>query len=417
MADKRFRGRDKIVQKRTKDGLVEENLRTGETKSAVAEEPPKQEDSEKDAAESAEETPVVEEDVCMNAEDGEEEKPRRSTAKQSTEYYKAHQEDGKPKEKDVPPVDEDTEPAPKKKGRLSFDDEQQGGIVRGAGLGIKKVAKKGVDTATGFAHNKVHQVEKENSGVESAHKSEETLEGLYRFFKGRKKTREKSARAEKKVEVEKKSSRLKFSESEGGMAEEVAETSLKKKTHLPPPTAAGGEATKTVGSKFYQKKQYKDAYAAVKRGQKAGNAASKQAATAANTLQPYREQARTLMDALSEKDVERTAVYRKYERCEMEQEQLEDFESRYQAEIEELEAEFKNIMMKVSVIEQAFSYVNPWLTKFQDLTTPEILERTHIKKYVERVWIDDFKRVEVVLKEEEWTRFFPEEWMRTRKEN
>lgn len=284
MADKRFRGRDKIVQKMTKDGLVEENLRTGETKSAVEEEPPKQEDSEKDAAESAEETPVVEEEVCMDAEDGEEEKPRRSTAKQSTEYYKAHQEDGKAKEKDASPVDEDAEPAPKKKGHLSFDDEQQGGIVRGAGLGIKKVAKKGVDTATGFAHNKVHQVEKENSGVESAHKSEETLEGLYRFSKGRKKTREKSARAEKKVTAEKKSSRLKFSESEGGMAEEVAETSLKKKPHLPPPTAAGGEATKTVGSKFYQKKQYKDAYAAAKRGRKAGNAASKQAATAANTL-------------------------------------------------------------------------------------------------------------------------------------
>lgn len=284
MADKRFRGRDKIVQKMTKDGLVEENLRTGETKSAVAEEPPKQEDSEKDAAESAEETPVVEEDVCMDAEDGEEEKPRRSTAKQSTEYYKAHQEDGKPKEKDAPPVDEDAEPAPKKNGRLSFDDEQQGGIVRGAGLGIKKVAKKGVDTATGFAHNKVHQVEKENSGVESAHKSEETLEGLYRFSKGRKKTREKSARAEKKVEAEKKSSRLKFSENEGGITEEAAEMPLKKKPPQPPPTAAGGEATKTVGSKFYQKKQYKDAYAAAKRGQKAGNAASKQAATAANTL-------------------------------------------------------------------------------------------------------------------------------------
>ena len=284
MADKRFRGRDKIVQKMTKDGLVEENLRTGETKSAVAEEPPKQEDSEKDAAESAEETPVVEEDVCMDAEDGEEEKPRRSTAKQSTEYYKAHQEDGKPKEKDAPPVDEDAEPAPKKKGRLSFDDEQQGGIVRGAGLGIKKVAKKGVDTATGFAHNKVHQVEKENSGVESAHKSEETLEGLYRFSKGRKKTREKSARAEKKVEAEKKSSCLKFSENEGGITEEATEMPLKKKPPQPPPTAAGGEATKTVGSKFYQKKQYKDAYAAAKRGQKAGNAASKQAATAANTL-------------------------------------------------------------------------------------------------------------------------------------
>ena len=284
MADKRFRGRDKIVQKMTKDGLVEENLRTGETKSAVEEEPPKQEDSEKDAAESAEETPVVEEEVCMDAEDGEEEKPRRSTAKQSTEYYKAHQEDGKAKEKDASPVDEDAEPAPKKKGHLSFDDEQQGGIVRGAGLGIKKVAKKGVDTATGFAHNKVHQVEKENSGVESAHKSEETLEELYRFSKGRKKTREKSARAEKRGGEDQKASRLKFSESEGGTAENAAEPSLKKKQPQPLPTAAGGEATKTVGSKFYQKKQYKDAYAAAKRGQKAGNAASKQAATAANTL-------------------------------------------------------------------------------------------------------------------------------------
>lgn len=124
MADKRFRGRDKIVQKMTKDGLVEENLRTGETKSAVAEEPPKQEDSEKDAVESAEETPVMEEEVCMDAEEGEEEKPRRSTAKQSTEYYKAHQEDGKAKEKDASPVDEDAEPALKKKGRLCVEQER-----------------------------------------------------------------------------------------------------------------------------------------------------------------------------------------------------------------------------------------------------------------------------------------------------
>ena len=278
MADKRFRGRDKIVQKMTKDGLVEENIRTGETKSAVSEEPPKQEDSEKDTAESTEEIPVTEEDVCMDAEDEEEEKPRQhSTAKQSAEYYKAHQEDGKQKE---PPPEGDAEPAPKKKDRLSFDDEQEGGIVRGAGMGIKKVAKKGVDTATGFAHNKVHQVEKENSGVESAHKTEETVEGLYRFSKGRKKTKEKSARAEKKVEVEKKSSRLKFSEEEGGAVEESAEMPLKKKQPQPKPTAAGGEA-KTVGSKFYQKKQYKDAYAATKRGQKAGTTASKQAA---NTL-------------------------------------------------------------------------------------------------------------------------------------
>lgn len=175
MADKRFRGRDKIVQKMTKDGLVEENLRTGETKSAVAEEPPKQEDSEKDAAESAEETPVVEEDVCMDAEDGEEEKPRRSTAKQSTEYYKAHQEDGKPKEKDAPPVDEDAEPAPKKKGRLSFDDEQQGGIVRGAGLGMRVNGYRLLEDALNLRDTKIYDTVYEDGKERRVLNKKETM--------------------------------------------------------------------------------------------------------------------------------------------------------------------------------------------------------------------------------------------------
>ena len=194
------------------------------------------------------------------------------------DYYKAHQEDDKPKDT---PAEADVEPQTKK-GRLSFEDEK-GGIVRGMGMGVKKVAKKGVDTATGFAHQKVHQVEKDNSGVEAAHKSEEAAERLHHFVKGRKKPKDKSARAEKRGGEDQKSSRLKFSESEGGTAENAAEPQLKKKQPQPPPTAAGGEA-KTVGAKFYQKKQYKDAYAAAKRGQKAGTAASKQAAAATNTI-------------------------------------------------------------------------------------------------------------------------------------
>ena len=282
IAEKKFRGRDKIVQKMTKEGLVDENLRTGEQKSATAEEKPEQEDSAKETAEKeTDEESIVEEELCMDAEDGEEDAPRHhSTAKQSADYYyKAHQEEGKPKDA---PAEPDAEPPPTKKGRLSFEDEK-GGIVRGMGMGVKKVAKKGVDTATGFAHQKVHQVEKDNSGVEAAHKSEEAAERLHHFVKGRKKPKEKSARAEKKVSEEQKSSRLKFSESEGGTAENAAEPPLKKKQPPPPPTAAGGEA-KTVGAKLYQKKQYKDAYAAAKRGQKAGTAASKQAAAATNTI-------------------------------------------------------------------------------------------------------------------------------------
>ena len=276
MADKKFRGRDKIVQKMTKDGLVDENLRTGEQKSATAEEKLEKEDSTKETAEKeANEEPIVEEERCMDAGDGEEDAPRHhSTAKQSADYYKAHQEDGKPKDA---PAEADVEPQTKK-GRLSFEDEK-GGIVRGMGMGVKKVAKKGVDTATGFAHQKVHQVEKDNSGVEAAHKSEEAAERLHHFVKGRKKPKDKSARAEKRGGEDQKSSRLKFSESEGGTAENAAEPQLKKKQPQPPPTAAGGEA-KTAGAKFYQKKKYRDAYAAAKRGEKT----TKQAAAATNTI-------------------------------------------------------------------------------------------------------------------------------------
>ena len=100
MADKKFRGRDKIVQKMTKDGLVDENLRTGEQKSATAAEKPEQEDSAKETSKKeTDEKPIVEEERCMDAEDGEEDVPRHhSTAKQSADYYKAHQEEDKPKD-------------------------------------------------------------------------------------------------------------------------------------------------------------------------------------------------------------------------------------------------------------------------------------------------------------------------------
>ena len=87
IADKKFRGRDKIVQKMTKDGLVDENLRTGEQKSATAAEKPEQEDSAEETAEKeTDKKPIVEEERCMDAEDGEDAPRHHSTAKQSADY-------------------------------------------------------------------------------------------------------------------------------------------------------------------------------------------------------------------------------------------------------------------------------------------------------------------------------------------
>ena len=88
---------------------MDENLRTGEQKSATAAEKPEQEDSAKETAKKeTDKKPIVEEERCMDAEDGEEESPRHhSTAKQSADYYKAHQEDGKPKDA---PAESDADP-------------------------------------------------------------------------------------------------------------------------------------------------------------------------------------------------------------------------------------------------------------------------------------------------------------------
>ena len=110
---------------------MDENLRTGEQKSATAAEKLEQEDSAKETAEEeTDKEPVMDEEICMDAEDGKEEPPRHhSTAKQSADYYKAHQEDGKPKDASA---ESNAEP-PTKKGRLSFEDEK-GGIVRGMGM-------------------------------------------------------------------------------------------------------------------------------------------------------------------------------------------------------------------------------------------------------------------------------------------
>ena len=97
---------------------MDENLHTGEQKSATAAEKPEQEDSAKETAKKeADEEPIVDEELCMDAKDGEEDASRHhSTAKQSADYYKAHQEDGKPKNA---PAAADVEPQTKK-GRLSF---------------------------------------------------------------------------------------------------------------------------------------------------------------------------------------------------------------------------------------------------------------------------------------------------------
>ena len=60
---------------------------------------------------------------------------------------------------------------------------------------------------------------------------------------------------------------------------------------------------------------------------------------------------------------------------------------------------------------------NPWLMKFRAISIPEKLERTHLKEWLDHVWIVDFEQVEVILQESEWKGFFPEEWLNSGEED
>ena len=134
-------------------------------------------------------------------------------------------------------------------------------------------------------------------------------------------------------------------------------------------------------------------------------------------LLAYRETAQKIVTVLLAKNDERTAVYRKYEQGSISLEQLDEYERQYQAAVDEQEAKFKEVMLAADEIEKAFSYGNPWLMKFRAISIPNKLERVHIKKWVDSVWVEEFEQVEVILKESQWKRFFPEEWLNNGEEN
>lgn len=92
-------------------------------------------------------------------------------------------------------------------------------------------------------------------------------------------------------------------------------------------------------------------------------------------------------------------------------------QDQYQVAVQKQEAAFKKVMLAVNDIEKAFSHGNPWLMKFRAISIPEKLERTHLKEWLDHVWIVDFEQVEVILQESKWKGFFPEEWLNNGEED
>ena len=217
---------------------------------------------------------LIPEDINLTDYEGE---ITRKSKRERLNSEQRKQKDKQGKKKSSVGSSEQKEETKKKPGRLSFDDEQDG-MVHGAGMGIgRKVVSGATSVAVGYAHSKLHEAEQDNSAVEGVHKAELLTENSVHKVSGKSQKRKSESKSKRELkqetETESKSGRLKFSAEEGGK-ETTGSVSVKSSKD----TAEKKKAVRHV----WQKNQYKEAYTAAKQGKNASGDAAKATAKVAD---------------------------------------------------------------------------------------------------------------------------------------
>lgn len=207
---KQYKARDKITQKMTRDGAIEVNAATGKQKriskrareAALLKTPEQQAAQDTGTAERVLEhidgahTRNASKKAARKAQ-AEAESRARTSRLQFTEEERATPELEKyikKSDKAADKLDEARAKIPKEKklvGERTFDEATGKGKTRlrfeerekpmNSGKAHKNPLSRPAQEAGIFVHNKVHSVEKDNSGVEGAHKSEETAEKAAKY--------------------------------------------------------------------------------------------------------------------------------------------------------------------------------------------------------------------------------------------
>ncbi|MFQ7351674.1 MAG: CD1108 family mobile element protein [Blautia massiliensis (ex Durand et al. 2017)] len=146
----------------------------------------------------------------------------------------------------------------KQAGRLSFGDESSG-MIQGAGIGMaKKAVSAGTVAVSAYVHGKNHEAEQENAAVEGAHKAELLGEKTVRYAVSRSSRRlQESLHTERQAEKTAEAGRLQF------------EAMKKSGKEVGKHAAEVEQSKKNAILRFWQKRRYKQAYAAAKEGKKA----------------------------------------------------------------------------------------------------------------------------------------------------
>lgn len=128
-------------------------------------------------------------------------------------------------------------------------------------------------------------------------------------------------------------------------------------------------------------------------------------------IQQYSERAWMVFREMEQIEENRIPLYEKFRDKEIEKAEYQEKKEEIQTQLQMYEIDFQNLMDRLTNIKKAYSKENEWLKTFQRVEIPEKLESQHIKQWVDKIIVSDFKEVHVYLTMQGWKNYFPDEWL------
>lgn len=123
----------------------------------------------------------------------------------------------------------------------------------------------------------------------------------------------------------------------------------------------------------------------------------------------FAERARTLFEEMARLEKVHLHYYCMSEAGDITEDEYRQYREQINTELAEKEAVFKSLMAQVDELELAFSNRNPWMVFYGNIKIPDKLTKEEIRKWIDKVLIENMETVEVVLPAEhtKWRDMLP----------
>ena len=128
-------------------------------------------------------------------------------------------------------------------------------------------------------------------------------------------------------------------------------------------------------------------------------------------IQQYSEKAWMIFREMEQAEKDRIPLYESFRDKKIGESEYQEKKEEIQNQLQMYEMDFQNLMDRLENVKKAYSKENEWLKTFQRVEIPEELELQHVKKWVEKIVVSDFREVHVYLTMQKWKNYFPDEWL------